>query len=304
MLTIRFIVLGLFLGLSAFASAQEPEAIPVWPEKTKDLTPGKLDRFISEVRMPTMAVYLPPAEKATGAAVVICPGGGYSGVAIDREGHDVARWLNSICVAGIVLKYRMPRPAETVGQVPWPLQDARQAIRITRQNAEEWKLDPARIGIMGFSAGGHLASTVGTHLDEGQSKSADPLARLSARPDFMILIYPVISFRDEVGHTGSRNNLLGRTPDPKLIEEYSNELRVTPRTPPTFGVHTKDDGVKIANSILFHEALKKEGVPSRLEIYEKGGHGYGLGTAGGDVATWPARCEEWMKSMKLLERGK
>lgn len=304
MFTAKLIVLIAFLGLSAAVVADEPAAVPVWPEKVKDLTPGQLDRFISDVRSPTIQVYLPPADKSTGAAVVICPGGGYSGVAIDREGHDVARWLNTIGVAGIVLKYRMPRPAESVGEVPWPLQDARQAIRIARHNAAEWKLDPKRIGIMGFSAGGHLASTVGTHIDEGNPKATDPLAKLSARPDFMILIYPVISFRDEVGHTGSRNNLLGKSPDTKLIEEYSNELRVTPQTPPTFGVHAKDDGVKIANSILFQEALKKHGVPGQLEIYEKGGHGYGLGRNGGEVATWPGRCAEWMKAQGLLTPGK
>jgi acetyl esterase/lipase len=204
-------------------------------------------------------------------------------------------------VAGLVLKYRMPRPSESAA-VPLPLQDARQAIRIARHRAGEWNLDPHRIGIMGFSAGGHLASTVGTHLDEGRPAAADPLARISARPDFMILIYPVISFREEVGHTGSRTHLLGKDPDPKLVTQYSNELRVGPRTPPAFGVHTRDDHVKIENSILFHQALKKAAIPSRLEIYEKGGHGYGLGTAGGEVAAWPASCVEWMKSLGLLDR--
>lgn len=295
--------------IAAISCAAEPLVIPVWPdlkssekeqEKIRDLTPGKLDRFISNVRVPTMTVYLVPDDKANGASVVICPGGGYGGVAIDREGHDVARWLNSIGVAGIVLKYRMPHPELSAGEKPWPLQDAQRALRLVRSHAAEWKLDPKRVGIMGFSAGGHLASTAGTHFDLGDANAADLIDRLTCRPDFMILGYPVITFKSPLGHSGSRDAFLGKNADAKLVDEYSNELQVTPQTPPTFLVHAQDDGVKCENSIQFRDALAKAGVPCELALFDKGGHGYGLGMNGGEVATWPKKCEQWLRSQKLL----
>ncbi|MGE5608916.1 MAG: alpha/beta hydrolase [Bacillota bacterium] len=294
------------------ALAAEPLVLPLWPhqdpttsqdkEKITDLTPGKVDRFISNVTVPTLTVYMPSEDKATGAAVVICPGGAYVGVAIDREGHDVARWLNSIGVAGVILKYRMPHPELSANEKPWPLQDAQRAIRLVRSNAQKWHLDPKRVGIMGFSAGGHLASTAGTHFDAGKPDASDPVERLSCRPDFMILGYPVVTFKKPIAHEGSRNALIGKDADEKLVEEYSNELQVTPQTPPTFMVHAKDDGVKVENSLQFRDALQKANVPCRLELYEKGGHGYGLGMNGGEVATWPARCAQWLKEQKLLDK--
>jgi len=299
----------LLCGICAVTRA-EPMAAPLWPdkkpdengEKVRELTKGKVDRFISNVTVPVLYVHLPPADKANGAAVVICPGGAYVGVAIDREGHDVARWLNSIGVAGIVLKYRMPNPAATGEQIPWPLQDAQRAIRLVRQRAAEWKIDPNRVGIMGFSAGGHLASTAGTHFDAGKADAQDPIEQQSCRPDFIILGYPVITFNPPIAHTGSRDNLLGKNADATLIEKYSNELQVTAQTPPAFLVHARDDGVNVENSIQFAEAMKKAGVPCELQLYDKGGHGYGLGMNGGEVAGWPAQCEKWMRSMKLLEK--
>ncbi|MCX7049527.1 MAG: alpha/beta hydrolase [Candidatus Sumerlaeota bacterium] len=303
----------LVAALGNFARTAEPQEIALWPaddpvvlatsgtEKIQERGKnGKVDRGISGVTKPTITVYLPAEEKNAGAAVVICPGGGYGGLAIDKEGHDMARWLNKLGVVGIVLKYRMPKPDVTKDQKPWPLLDAQRAIRLARSRAKEWRIDPARIGIMGFSAGGHLASTAGTHFDAGESGAADPVARMSSRPDFLILGYPVITFKDPIAHKGSRANLIGKTPDPKMIELYSNELQVTPQTPPAFLVHAKDDGVKVDNSLLFQEAMKKAGVPCELQLYEKGGHGFGLGVNGGEVATWPERCAAWMKAQKIL----
>jgi len=310
---IGWTLVATLLGLSA--SAAEPLVLPVWPgrdagtleseEKVKDIPKGTLNkdlpsRFISNVKWPTMTVHLPEPGKASGAAVVICPGGGYGGVAIDMEGHDIARWLNTLGAAGIVLKYRVPRPAESKDELPWPLQDAQRAIRTARARAAEWRLDPKKIGILGFSAGGHLASTAATHFDAGKPDAADPLDRPGCRPDFAVLVYPVVSLVAPFTHAGSRNALLGKDADRALLEAYSNELQVTAQTPPTFLVHAKDDPVKVDNSLLFAEALKKAGIPHRLQLYDKGGHGYGLGVRGGDVAQWPERCAEWMKERKLV----
>ena len=265
-------------------------------ERGKD---GKHDRSITNVTQPTITVYL-PAEQSMTAAAIICPGGGYHGLAIDKEGHDVARWLNSIGVAGIVLKYRMPHPEISRDEKPWPVQDVERAIRLVRSRAAEWKIDPKRVGIIGFSAGGHLASTAGTHFEAGQADAVDPVERFSTRPDFMILAYPVITFRDPIGHRGSRAALLGAQPDAGLIALYSNDEQVTAETPPTFLVHARDDAVKVENSLRFAEALEKAHVPHELAVFDKGGHGFGLGVKGGEVATWPERCAEWMKRMRLL----
>ncbi len=301
------------LALSAYAA--EPLVLPVWPdrdagtlaseEQVKDIPKGVLNkdlpnRFISNVKWPTMTVHLPEPEKASGAAVVICPGGGYGGVAIDLEGHDVARWLNTLGVAGLVLKYRMPRPAESKDALPYPLQDAQRAIRTCRARAAVWRIDPAKVGILGFSAGGHLASTAATHHDAGKPGAADPVERQGCRPDFAILVYPVVSLVEPFTHAGSRNNLLGKDADRARLETYSNELQVDAQTPPTFLVHAKDDPVKVENSQAFAKALEKAGVPHVLQLYDKGGHGFGLGVHGGDVAQWPARCAEWMKALKRV----
>ena len=197
--------------------------------------------WVTDVRWPTLTVYLPSKEKATGTAVVICPGGGYSGEAMDLEGYDIAKRFLAYGIAGIVLKYRLPTPEMDRAEMPWPIQDGMQAIRLVRDHAREWGIDPRKVGIMGFSAGGHLASGVATHFDAGQPHSPDRAARLSSRPDFVILGYPVITFHGPYAHAGSRDNLLGATPDPKLVTLYSNDEQVTAQTPPTFLVQAEDD---------------------------------------------------------------
>jgi len=251
---------------------------------------------------PTLTIYLPPDEKATGAAVVICPGGGYGHLAMDHEGHQIAQWLNSLGVAGFILKYRHHNSGAGYGH-PAPLQDAQRAIGMVRSRAKEWNINPSRIGILGFSAGGHLASTAGTHFHKGRSDAKDPIDRVSCRPDFMILIYPVISMTEWFTHRGSRRNLLGDNPDKNLVEGLSNEKQVTPETPPTFLVHTDEDkGVPAENSIYFYLALRKAKVPAEMHIYQKGRHGFGLGRKHGAVSSWSVRCAEWMRGMGLLER--
>jgi acetyl esterase/lipase len=248
---------------------------------------------------PSLTIYLPPEDKATGTAVVICPGGGYGHLATDHEGHQVAQWLNSFGVAGFILKYR--HHGSGYGH-PAPLQDAQRAIRTVRSRAKEWSIRPDRIGIMGFSAGGHLASTAGTHFDKGKPDAADPIDRASCRPDFMVLVYPVISFTEPFSHLGSRKNLLGENPDPKLIERLSNEKQVTAETPPTFLVHTDEDPVVPAeNSVAFYLALRRAKVPAEMHIYAKGPHGFGLGKKGEPMATWPERCVDWIRGLGLLD---
>ncbi|MDQ2800421.1 MAG: alpha/beta hydrolase [Armatimonadota bacterium] len=255
--------------------------------------------WVTGVRWPTLTVYLPPKEKATGTAVVICPGGGYGGEAMDLEGYDVAKRFVSYGIAGIVLKYRLPTPEMDRTQTPWPIQDGKQAIRLVRDHAREWGLDPHKVGIMGFSAGGHLASGVATHFDEGQPHSQDRIARTSSRPDFLVLGYPVITFHGPYAHTGSRDNLLGTAPDSKLVTLYSNDEQVTAKTPPTFLVQAEDDPVSIQNSVLFAEALKRAGVPYEFLRLKTGGHGFGLGVHGGKPAAWPDRCAAWLKAQGM-----
>ncbi|MEX0677618.1 MAG: alpha/beta hydrolase [Pirellulales bacterium] len=249
---------------------------------------------------PTLTVSLPPADMANGAAVVICPGGGYGGLAMSYEGIDIAKWLNDHGIAAFVLKYR--HRGSGYGQ-PAPLDDAQRAIRTVRARAAEFKVDPARIGILGFSAGGHLASAAGTHFDAGQPDAAGPIERASSRPDFLILCYPVISFTAPVTHQGSKKNLLGENPDPQLVEKYSNELQVTRETPPTFLWHTDaDTGVPPENSVLFYLALRKAKVPAELHVYEKGRHGLGLAREVPAVKTWPDLAIDWMRGRGLLEK--
>jgi acetyl esterase/lipase len=270
-----------------------PREQPLWPKGA----PGAKGKSAKDV--PAVFVYLPPANKATGAAVVVCPGGGYGGLAISYEGHDVARWLNSLGVAGIVLRYRVAPDYRH----PYPLLDAQRALRFTRAHAKRWGIDPRRVGILGFSAGGHLASTTGTHFDRGKPDATDPIDRKSCRPDFMILVYPVISFTAPFTHGGSRDNLLGKNAPKKLVKSLSNETRVTSRTPPTFLVHTSGDtAVQPENSVAFYLALHKAGVPAEIHIYEKGRHGLGLGKKGSAFASWPRRCADWLRVRKVLKK--
>jgi acetyl esterase/lipase len=305
------IALAVFVLLAPLsAPAAEPQTLKLWPllakgsadsETVKDRgDAARPNRFISDVTLPTLTVYLPRVEKASGAAVVVCPGGGYAGVAIDKEGHEVARWLNSIGVAAIVLKYRMPKPDVTKDGPPLPLLDVQRTLRLVRSRAQEWNLKGDRVGVMGFSAGGHLASMAATrfHPADGAAttEAPDTLERYSDRPDFVILIYPVISLRDDVAHAGSRKRLLGDAPTPELIDAFSSDTRVTAQTPPTFLVHAADDGVKCENSLLFRAALAEEKVSCELHLFEKGGHGFGLGTDKPEIEAWPALCETWLKA--------
>jgi len=285
---------ALLLALCGTAIAAEPKIELLWPDGAP-LAKGNTDDD-----KPSLTIYLPPKDKATGAAVVICPGGGYGNLAMDHEGHQVAQWLNSFGVGGFILKYRHRKAG--YGH-PVPLLDAQRAIRTVRARAKEWGIQPDRIGILGFSAGGHLASTAGTHFDKGDPDAKDPIDRVNCRPNFMVLVYPVISFVEPFTHKGSLKNLLGEDPDPKLVEGLSNEKQVTPDTPPTFLVHTSGDtGVPAENSVAFYLALRKAKVPAEMHIFAKGEHGFGLGKKGNAVAVWPSLCVEWMRGLGVLNR--
>ncbi len=280
------------VGLTVPVHAADPEVIPLWPSGAPDA------KGTAENDVPTLTISLPPKDKANGAAVIVCPGGGYGGLAFGYEGVDVAKWLNDHGVAGFVLKYR--HRGTGYGH-PTPLGDAQRAIRLVRAEAKKYGVDPSRIGILGFSAGGHLSASAATHFDAGDKQAKDPIDRVSSRPDFAILCYPVISFTTEHTHKGSRKNLLGENPDPKLVESYSNELQVTPETPPTFLWHTDGDtGVVPENSVLFYLALRKAKVPAELHIYEQGRHGLGLAAGAIGAESWPEQCIAWMKGRGLL----
>ena len=292
-----FVSCGMLFALPGPGSAgekKEPVLQPIW----RGQPPGAKG---NDQDLPGVHVYLAPADKANGAAVVICPGGGYGGLAMDHEGHQIARWLNAQGIAGIILKYRLgPKNPH-----PTPMHDAQRAIRYTRHHAKEWKIDPGRVGILGFSAGGHLASTAGTRFDVGNSEAQDPIDHLSCRPDFMILLYPVITMTDPYTHKGSRNNLLGKSPDAKLIDALSNEKQVTAKTPPTFLVHTTEDtAVPPENSAMFYLALTKNKVPAELHVFEKGRHGLGLGPRELPYAAWPELCVTWMRERGFLSPRK
>lgn len=253
---------------------------------------------ISLVQQPGIEIYLPSKQSATGQAVVICPGGGYGILAYDWEGTDIAKWLNANGIAAIVLKYRLPNSKSNITPHLSPLLDAQRAIRTARANAGKWNIQKDKIGIMGFSAGGHLASTAGTHFDAGNANAPDTIDRFSSRPDFMILMYPVISMIKTHMHQGSRNNLIGANADSTLAKFYSNDLQVTKETPTTFLVHATDDtGVPVENSLSFYQALKNNKVPAEMHIYPYGGHGFSLGVGKGYLATWPDRCIDWLRSI-------
>jgi acetyl esterase/lipase len=274
--------------ISLTASAETNSPIVLWPEGA----PGALGKADPDI--PTLTPYWPEASKATGAAIVICPGGGYGGLA-PHEGVDYARFLNEQGVAGLVLKYRLGSRGY---RHPAMLQDAARAMRTVRARATEWNLDPKRIGIMGSSAGGHLAATLLTHFDAGRSEDLDPIERQSSRPDLGILCYAVITM-GEFTHQGSKYNLLGKDPSPDLVRLLSNELQVTRETPPTFLWHTwEDTAVPVENSLQFADALRRAGVPFDLHIYQKGSHGLGLGSAKWDPDhrhPWTSDCVYWLK---------
>lgn len=285
----------LLLGL---AGQVAPPPVPLWGEKI----PGPTSS--DPANIPTLTIHLPPAEKANGTAVVVCPGGGYSGRAIGHEGKEIADWLNARGVTAFILKYRTANESKVKPPLePGPMLDVQRAIRTVRARAKEYQIDPKRVGVWGFSAGGHLASTAATHFDQGNPDAADPLERASCRPDFAILSYPVITMGSST-HSGSKNNLLGPNPDPEKVAFYSNEKQVTAQTPPTFLFHTEEDkAVPIENSRLFKAACEKHGVPVELVEYEKGQHGVGLGTKTNlPLVEWPTKLEAWLKGRGLLAR--
>jgi acetyl esterase/lipase len=294
-----------------FASAAEPTTLNVWPDKAPGDTrkvgpeeyqpeqPGqrKVAR-LTNVSQPTLAIYQPPEDKRTGAAVVICPGGGYSGLSMEKEGREVDEWLRSKGIVGVVLRYRC---GGGKNQQPVPLEDAQRAIRTVRAKAAELGVDPQKVGILGFSAGGHLASTAATMFDEGKADAEDAVERQSSRPDFAVLVYPVITLVGEAAHQGSRNNLLGAGATEALAETWSTDRRVTDKTPPTFLVHAGDDkGVPVENSLRFYKALLANRVPAEMHVYEVGGHGFGMFREDRPAAKWPEQLERWLKARAIV----
>ena len=288
-------LIALIACSAALLAAQEkqPPTELLWPGGA----PGAVGS--EDIDKPSLTIYLPDPAKAVGTGVVICPGGGYVNLAMDHEGKQIAEWMNSVGIAAFILKYRLgPRYHH-----PAMIDDAHRALRIVRTRAAEFGIAPDRIGIMGFSAGGHLASTAATHFDSGDANADDPIERAGSRPDFAILCYPVISFTTPWVHAGSRASLLGPNPDPKLVELLSNELQVTPQTPPTFLFHTDNDTVvPPENSVLFYMALKKAGVPAEMHIFAEGEHGLGLAQTHADLSIWPTLLANWLRTRGLLMR--
>lgn len=251
----------------------------------------------SDIGPPNLTVFLPSPELAAGSAVIICPGGGYQTLVTKREGTDIAAAFNKIGVAAFVLTYRLPDDRTMLDKSIGPLQDAQQAIKVVRERYQEWKIDPEKIGVMGFSAGGHLAATTGVHFDK---PVIDNPKKTSLRPDFMILVYPVISLTDSLGHRGSRDRLLGSSPSEEHIKFFSNEFQVKMDTPPTFITHAGDDSVvPVENSLVFYKSLTEKNIPSELHIYQKGEHGY---LHRPSFQEWFGRCESWMRESGMLDQ--
>ena len=282
--------------------------VPLWPqdkvpnhivsEEREIIVKGDDLVRISKVQKPTIEVYLPAKANANGQALLIFPGGGYQILAYDWEGTDIAKFLNGKGIAGIVVKYRLPSSVSQKDKHLVPLIDAQRALRMVRSMAEELNIDPAKIGILGFSAGGHLAATLGTHFDEKVYEPIDEIDKESARPDFMALGYPVITF-GEMTHGGSKENLIGENPKPERVIHFSNEKQVSTDTPPTFLFHATDDkAVPVENSLLFYQALKDKGVSATMHIYPKGGHGFSLARNNMHLRTWTERLFEWLESLE------
>jgi acetyl esterase/lipase len=275
----------------------EPKPLRLWE--------GKAPHAVGDdpADVPMLTPYLPPKDKATGTAVVVCPGGGYGFLAVGHEGKEIAEWLNQRGIAAFVLKYRIVTKGRPGPLHPAPMLDVQRAIRTIRTRASEWGVDPKKVGVWGFSAGGHLASIAATHFESGNAAASDPIDHVSSRPDFAILSYPVISMKTATTHGGARNNLLGKDADPALVESLSSDQVVTKHTPPTFLFHTDEDTpVPPMNSISFYAALKKHGVAAELHIYEKGKHGVGLASKAGPAERglnrWPELLNDW-----LIRRG-
>jgi acetyl esterase/lipase len=279
------LILSISTGLKA---QQEIKLYPNGPKESNEISVAESYRdpeFIINTSEPRMYSYLATKEKANGTAVVICPGGGYMGVSVIKEGSEIAKWFNELGVSAFVLYYRMPNGHSTI-----PLTDAQAALEIIHQHAKEWNIAPTKIGIMGFSAGGHLASTAGTHFKTKEQ-----------RPAFMILGYPVVTMKKELTHGGSRKNLLGDNPSDELVNLYSNELQVTKNTPPTFIVHATDDKtVPVKNSVQLYRALLDNKIVAELDTFAVGGHGFGMRKRGIPVDNWPDLLQKWLKATKFI----
>lgn len=299
-----FLLFSCFFTMTTFA---QNTVLPLWPnnipnaiktDEKEEVVSADIVR-IAKVQVPQIEVYLPSKKNATGQAVLIFPGGGYGILAYDWEGTDFAKFLNSKGIAGIVVKYRLPSAKSQTDMHNVPLQDAQRAMRTVRSMATEWNIDPRNIGIIGFSAGGHLASTLGTHYKEVVYPKKDAIDEQSARPDFMTLAYPVITLGEPNTHGGSRKNLLGENPSQKMLDHFSNELQVTADTPPTFLVHATDDtAVPVENSLLFYTALVQHQVPAEMHIYPTGGHGFALGLNDPHLSTWTDQWAGWLKTLR------
>jgi acetyl esterase/lipase len=299
-----FIICILTLFLMELLQAQQ--TIPLYegdipnskPYHTKEVwePQDNGDTIVHFISQPTLTIFL-PEKNANGTAVVICPGGGYGINSIVKEGYALARKFNEWGVAAFVVKYRIPNDSSMKDKKIGPLQDAQRAIQLVRMRAKEWHVDENKVGIMGFSAGGHLASTAATHFDKSYIDNSN---QINLRPDFAMLIYPVISFQDSIAHIGSRDQLIGTKPANKLRDSFSNELQVNSKTPPTFLVHaTDDDAVPVMNSVTFYEALNKYKIPAEMHIYKGGGHGFGMDNPTTNDS-WMERCKNWMQSMGWL----
>jgi acetyl esterase/lipase len=283
----------LFLFLTTASAALAQNVVRLWDG------PAPLSHGTGPNDIPTLTVFLPQGTSQPASAIVICPGGAYAVLSMETEGTNEAKWFQRRGVAAFVLKYRLPVKGY---RHPVPMLDAQRAIRLVRSHASDWNIDPHKVGIMGFSAGGHLASTVDTHFDAGNASADDPVDRLSCRPDFAVLVYPVISMKDGITHGVSKANLLGPNPDPQLVESLSNETQVTPQTPPTLLVYAQDDPtVPIENSRLMYAALQKAGVPSALQEYPHGGHGFGFGrNPDPSPPGWLDKAYDWLKSRGFM----
>lgn len=287
------------MELPLYQNNSIPNNIPGVNNEKHDETGGIL--LISEVREPTLTVFLPEKQNETKAAVIICPGGGYKIVAASHEGYDVAKKLNEYGIAAFVLKYRIPDPKNQTKPSIAPLQDVQQSILTVRQRAKEWHIDPSNIGVMGFSAGGHLASMAGTHFSNSFIKNDE---NISLRPDFMILIYPVISSDSSVAHLGSIKNLLGENPTKDQLDFFSSEKHVDQNTPISFLVHASDDnGVPVENSLYFYNALHKQNVPAAMHIYQSGGHGFGMNNPTTEDQ-WMDSAIKWLGENKIITPGR
>ncbi len=288
----------------------EPTVLPLYPTGAvpnyRDVGETEIQERtnilrISKVQTPTLEIYLPDPTIATGEAIVICPGGGYAILAYEHEGIAIAQWWAERGVAGLVLKYRLPTSEAQIEPRLSPLQDAQRALRMARHHAVDWNIDPNRVGIMGFSAGGHLAASASVHYDTGNATAADPVERQSSRPDFSMLIYPVISFTAPFRHSGSRRNLIGTDSTAELVNYYSSELQVTADTPPAILIHAQDDrSVPVENSFVYAEALRRYDIPAEIVVYPTGGHGFGLRQEPAVIRDWIERCHSWLADLSAL----